>query len=156
MPTLDEQRDDALQRLTRHVQPDTQPALERAELEALVDRYQRASVWAAETDYNYGAKVMPVSRNGHVYVVVTAGTSGATEPTWTVGSNSTLTDSTITFREAGSDWENAYDVRAAIEAGWMQKAAKVSEIYAEGGEQMQQVFDHCIKMAAQFRSIRIA
>lgn len=156
MPSLATQKTAALARLAIYLPAATEPQLTSPELDALLAANLRANVWVATTAYVHGDKVTPTSRNGHVYTVLTAGTSAATEPTWTVGDGSTVTDGTVTWQEVGEDWENVYDIRAAIESGWMQKAAKVSELYAEGGEQMQQVFDHCIKMAVKFRSVKIA
>lgn len=39
-------------------------------------------VWQPGTDLELGTKIRPTVNNGYVYEIVTAGNSGATEPTW--------------------------------------------------------------------------
>lgn len=43
----------------------------------------------------------PTTPNAHVYKVVTAGTSGAAEPTWPLTTGTTVVDGTVTWQETG-------------------------------------------------------
>lgn len=60
------------------------------------------AAWAASTAYTLGQVRVPVPQNGHRYVVTTAGTSGATAPTWSTTAGATVTDGTVVWTEAGS------------------------------------------------------
>lgn len=64
-------------------------------------------VWAATTAYAVGDVVRPnANTNGHLYMCVTAGTSGGTEPTagnWpTVSGKDSPTDGTVVWTEIGA------------------------------------------------------
>jgi uncharacterized phage protein gp47/JayE len=48
--------------------------------------------WAALTNYNAGTYRAPTTANGFFYKVTTAGTTGATEPTWPTTIGGTVTD----------------------------------------------------------------
>ena len=56
-------------------------------------------VWAATTAYALGDTVNPTSgkENGFKYVCTTAGTSGASEPTWPTTEGATVVDGTVTW-----------------------------------------------------------
>lgn len=60
-------------------------------------------VWVASTAYTLNDAIYPVTRNGHYYLVTTAGTTGDTQPTWPTTSGGTVTNGTVTFTEAGRD-----------------------------------------------------
>lgn len=57
--------------------------------------------WSSNTAYEVGDRVYPIHTPGafmpFVYDVVTAGTSGGTEPTWPVTVGTELVDGTVTF-----------------------------------------------------------
>lgn len=58
--------------------------------------------WAANTAANVGDIVRPTTGNGHVYMCVSAGATGATQPTWTTTRGATQpTDGGVTWVEAG-------------------------------------------------------
>lgn len=57
--------------------------------------------WAAETAYSLGAYCVPSTANDHVYKCTTAGTSGASEPTWTTTAGGTVSDGTAVWTEVG-------------------------------------------------------
>lgn len=56
-----------------------------------------ASTWASGVPYNVGDYVKPTVANGFIYKVTLAGTTGGTEPTWTLTEGNTVTDNTVTF-----------------------------------------------------------
>jgi uncharacterized phage protein gp47/JayE len=55
------------------------------------------TVWASLTESVYGSIVQPTSTNGYWYQVTTAGTTGATEPTWPTSIGSEITDGDVTW-----------------------------------------------------------
>ena len=59
--------------------------------------------WAASTAYNLGDMVKPTVGNDRWFVCTTAGTSGASEPTWTTTINDTTTDNTATWTAIEGD-----------------------------------------------------
>ena len=57
-----------------------------------------SSIWIASTAYTVGKIVKPTANNGFIYKCTTAGTSGATQPTWPiVGIGSTVVDGTAVW-----------------------------------------------------------
>lgn len=163
MATIDDQYDAALAKLTLHLQPDVPPTLTDAELEQVLLEHQRADVWTEGTAYIYGQVVMPTVRNGHVYKCVQAGTSEADdtdEPEWPTGQGATITegasDPLLTWREAGPDFDNVFNLNAAIEAGARIKEKKAAALYASGNAQMQQVCDQWRRIAESHGSRAIA
>lgn len=56
-----------------------------------------APAWAASTAYSIGAIHRPTTANGTVYTVITAGTSGGTEPSWPTTDGATVTDGTVVW-----------------------------------------------------------
>lgn len=58
--------------------------------------------WVASTAYSLGDTREPVTPNGNVYRVTTAGTSDSSEPTWpTSGIGNTVVDGTVTWTLLG-------------------------------------------------------
>jgi hypothetical protein len=57
-----------------------------------------APAWSGSTAYSLGDIVVPTSPNGHSYRVVTAGTSGGSEPTWPTG-GSTVGDGGVVWQD---------------------------------------------------------
>lgn len=77
-------------------------------LNALNSRYK----WQPSINYRNGVivtpKTIPASPNGgHYYKCTTAGTSGATEPSWKKDNGITVTDGSVTWTEAGSILDSA-------------------------------------------------
>lgn len=56
--------------------------------------------WAATTVHALNDRIKPTTANGHWYLCTTAGTSGASEPTW-VTNGSTVTDGTAVWTDQG-------------------------------------------------------
>ena len=62
---------------------------------------QAAPAWVGNTAYTVGQFVTASPDNQHVFECTTAGTSGATQPTWNTTSGGTTTDGTVTWTEEG-------------------------------------------------------
>jgi len=61
--------------------------------------------WTSSGSIALGDIVMPTEQNGHSYICTTSGTTGATEPVWTLISDSALTptDGDVEWTENGID-----------------------------------------------------
>jgi hypothetical protein len=75
-------------------------------------------VFAPSTAYALNEYVIPTTGqiSTHFYKVTTAGTSGATEPTWNTGGASTTTSGTVTFTEQGATTPAGQTAEAVIQA----------------------------------------
>lgn len=86
--------------------------------------------WAALTVYALGDEVVPTERNGHHYVVTTAGTSGAPEPDFPTVEAATVGDGTVVWTEDGAAlWVPTFALAPSIARGWKLKASKVAGAY---------------------------
>jgi len=69
--------------------------------------------WEASTDYAVDEVAEPVVRNGYRYAVTTAGTTGATEPTWGTTVDGTTNDGTVVWTNIGlaafGMWDAVFD-----------------------------------------------
>ena len=131
---------DALTELQDMVQSSVEPTLTTAELGRLL-RYAATKdedgnepdawpSWTAATAYPLNYRVVPATRNGYVYIVTTAGTSGGSSPSFGTTIAGTTTDNTVTWTcEATAPWTPTYSLaglqRAAFE-GWQRKFAKLT------------------------------
>lgn len=61
----------------------------------------KAGIWVKQTSYAVGNMVIPTNPNGHFYRCLNAGTSGTTEPAWTLTGSSTIND--------GAQWRRLLD-----------------------------------------------
>ncbi|MFH2044072.1 MAG: prepilin-type N-terminal cleavage/methylation domain-containing protein [Pseudomonadota bacterium] len=79
----------------------------------------KAGTWKLSTSYATGDIVIPANPNGHLYRCVTAGTSGASEPGWTLTGNSAIGDGSVQWMRllgylnfnigtAGAEYTNSY------------------------------------------------
>lgn len=130
--TLNEMRDEAIRLVTLYTEADCKPDI-CAEIPELVARHQRASIWTAATVYGVGDVVQLYPRNGARYVCVQAGTSAASSAAFPITALNTwgshyLTDGTVRWHEAGRDYKNVFDVRAAAHAGCLLKAVRSSHL----------------------------
>jgi hypothetical protein len=150
----------AFSALVLAVQPGSDPILSKGggaepdaerELDQILLASARGTVWVASTPYTYGQYVFPVTKNGHYFKVITAGTSGSTEPTWTVETEGQVSSGTVVFEEAGIDG-GIYDVRGAIRGAWLVKASKASEYLADEKE----IYQRCVEQAQRYQSIGVA
>jgi len=59
--------------------------------------------WAATTAHSLSEYIRPTgaNANGHFYIVTSAGTTGASEPTWPTSDGGTVVDGTVTWTEVG-------------------------------------------------------
>ena len=60
-----------------------------------------ASPWVGSTSYVLGNLVQPNPPNGHVYICISGGTSGASAPSWPTAKNSTVNDGAAKWQENG-------------------------------------------------------
>ena len=67
--------------------------------------------WAASTAYSLDDYIVPTSPNGYYYRCVTAGTSGASEPTWPTTIGQTVNDGSITWR---CEYDNPVNYPSAV------------------------------------------
>jgi len=143
----------AIAEVTFYAQTDQFPALTPEQVEALVVKNQRATVWAAGRKYKIGDIVQPTVPNGHFYKRIIAGLSPAGEPVWTKRENWTVYEGVeLPWVECGQDLDgNLYNTRNAIHDAWMIKAsmsAKDFDVSIDGQKWTRsQIYDHCLEMA---------
>lgn len=156
MPTVEDHKEIALAELRRLAQPDSTPALDDVELNAILDDSQLAVFWIAETVFIFGAVMMPTVKNGHRYTCIKGGQSGATEPVWPTTNGARIADGAAEWKEAGPDFENVFDIRAAAHQAWTVKEAKASELFDSPGHSLSQISENCRRMAESFEPFGIA
>lgn len=150
-------------RLERMTQASSAPGLSSSEIDDLLalarrsdaDGNQPYSDWLATWDYDLGETTWPVPRNGHVYIVTVAGTTGIAAPAWPTTSGATVADGTVTWTEAGlAPWVPTFDLDVAAAEGWRWKAGKATARFnfAEDGQRFDraQVYQHCVRMTEFF------
>jgi hypothetical protein len=98
-------------------QTDLEPSLTLAQVQAIVREMARAQTWTAATPLGYGTYVIPTAANltGRRYRVISPGTTGAAEPTWSEVDGESFDDNTVTFEEAGPHRGSVYDKRKAAQ-----------------------------------------
>lgn len=148
------------------VQADALPVLSESQIDILVrqsflpDTMRNVPDLAFERvgnkAYVVGQKMIPMNRNGHVYVCTTAGITNATEPTFPGDTEEVVIDGTAQWTENGvAKWTPTYDTFAAIGDGWEMKASMCVGNYAFSSDgqtfNRQQVYDHCMDMAKSWK-----
>lgn len=119
--------------------------------------------WQPTHDYTLNDLAVPTTRNGHVYIVSVAGTSGTEEPAWPTNAQDTVTQDGVEYTEITdflNVWYGRWDLNAAAAEGWRIKAGLVSNRHSFGTNQgnynPEQLFDHCMKMADYYASKQVA
>jgi hypothetical protein len=146
---------------------DQEPALQSADVDELLAFARRSDAsfrWVADdterspsTAYSAGDRRVPrmLDRNGHSYLVTTAGTTSASNYViWPTTTGATVTDGTVVWTESGGSWAPTYDLNAAAAEGWRWKAARVAGEFDFATDQ--QTFDRtgkhkqCLAMAEHY------
>lgn len=156
MPTVEDHKEAALSELRRLAQPDSTPELDDVELNSILDSAQRASFWIAETAFVFGDVVLPATKNGHRYKCTQAGTTAATEPTWPTRDGSVVTDGTVKWEEAGPDYDNVFDVRAAVQQAYLLHQTKSSVLFDGSGQRVSQITEHWKEQADSIDPVKFA
>lgn len=113
------------------------PALSVEEVDRLVARARVTDAsgnapdayapWTPSVARLVGDLRVPIARNGLVYRVTVAGTSGATEPTWPTTLGLTVLDGGVTWEAYSlAPWSWTWDLAAAVAQGFRMKEAKVA------------------------------
>jgi prepilin-type N-terminal cleavage/methylation domain-containing protein len=68
-------------------------------MENITADYNNHTIWQASTSYSIDSIVTPTTKNWHFYRCTTAGTSGASEPTWPTAAGGTVTDGGVAWTE---------------------------------------------------------
>jgi flagellar hook protein FlgE len=85
------------------------------------------STWSSATEYTAGQTIVPNPANGYMYKCTTAGTSGATAPTFLTGAGATVTDGnaiTGAFSSNGAGGAFTGGVTATQATGTLEMAAQ--------------------------------
>jgi hypothetical protein len=124
----------------------------------LLDQAEVATIWAAETVYALGSKVVPVVQNGLYFVLRqyapgSDSESGSSEPSWPTYVGNQVLDSSLLWECVGKAPEALWDLRLAEHLVWKRKqglAASLSDVALDARDQFKrsQVFDHISEMVA--------
>lgn len=164
MPITDDSA--AFVEFSRLCNPDECPELSDDDVQDILDAHKRASLWVANTTYQIGAVIIPTlaNRNGRRFKAVAFNSgqqSGATEPTWTTGQDSRVTDNQVVWQEDGWDYDAVlWDFKAAAHEGWERKASsavKATDVADSQGitGKWSQIYDHCKKQSASYQVSRV-
>lgn len=138
----------------------SEPTLSDADLVELLAESKLFEFWEASTAYVVGDVVQPTTPNGHRYLCVYEGTTGASEPTWPEYREGQVSDGTAIFQELGPANLQQWDLRRAAHLGWLHKAAKVAADYtfSVDGQSFSRShqYDHCLEMARRFQPVTVA
>lgn len=155
------QRSLAKARLKRMVAWDSVPTLTDSDIDELLDIGRRVDYlgntidsydeWESTTAYAVGDRVVPTELDGVSFACSTAGTTGASEPTWADG----VTDGTVVWAEdEGAAWIPTYDLNLSAAEGWRWKAAKAATLTgftADGATfHEEQIIANCERMVARY------
>ncbi len=144
---------EAIAEVSLSAQTDAFPSLTNQQVTDLVQKNQRASVWAANRQYKVGDVVQPTVPNGHFYRRIAAGLSPASEPIWTTRENWTVYEGTsVVWVECGTDTDgNLYNTRNAVHDAWLLKASMAANQFDTAIDNQKwsrsQIYNHCLNMA---------
>lgn len=151
-------REDALARLKDLCEPNAQPEIEEADLEAILDRHLRLTTRLAGKSISVGQRIRPTIANGREYVATQSGVTGSTEPEWPKsirpGSYPKVTDGSVVFEDDG-DMGTIYDVYASAQEVWSKKCALASEFVSTPGIDMAGIYKRCVDMRDSFQQVCI-
>lgn len=159
--TLEEMKQSAFDLVRTLTDADCLPVI-CDEVMAIVERNQRAGIWAASTAYEFGDIVQLSPRNGHRYTCITAGTSATTFVAFPTATNYytregySVADGTVVWQQVGADYTNVFDIRAAVHEGWMLKAGKASLLIDQAGVSASQLQSQCRLRAADYIPVGVA
>lgn len=112
------------------------------------------AIWQPSHAYTAGQTVVPIRRNGHVYTVAIAGTSGTEPPLFPT--SGTVTDGTVTWTETNTAvvWQPTYNLNSAAAEGWRWKAGRTADRISFGTQgdnyNAEQMHQHCVDMAKYY------
>lgn len=119
-----------------------------------------ATAWASATLYAPGDLRRQAAGVERWWICLIAGTTASTAPSWPTltgyaRSDTTVTDGTVTWQDAGSRWAPTWNLNAAAGAGWEMKAALVSGRFNFAADQQRfdrsQVHAMCLEQADRYR-----
>lgn len=147
-------------RLSRMIAADREPTLSADDLQDLLLRHRRATIWATGTVYGVGQRIVPSAFNGRYYVCREPGTSDAPEPTWPKTRGGCVDDGDdLVWQECGPAFTELWDLDGAACDGWMQKAGMCADKYnfKDAGQTLDlgELQAHCLAMAAGYRPVVI-
>jgi hypothetical protein len=151
--TFAEMKEQAFEQFLLYAEPCCDPSIEGLEL-SILSRHMRASIWLPNTAYVLGDVIQTYPRSGYRYGCIVSGSSGALVWPTPYTSSWSFTDGTVVWRECGSDYENVFDVRAAVHEAWTIKASRSSHLVttATSGSSVQASLLHqqCRARAIEF------
>lgn len=147
----------ALAKLSTLCQHEVYPTLTTAEMQGLLSDAPRFSTHTVSTTYAVGAKVVPSTPNGRLYLCTVAGTTDDTAPVWPTRYtrlSQRIQDGTAVWEDIGPTLAEPYDLSAAARAGWMLKAAKASADIDTGDKDQStkasQAQTQCLRIANRY------
>lgn len=146
---------------------------EGGDVDKILEMHVHATVWAPETSYKLGARVIPTedNRTGRMFRCVRTGVSDADEPEWgDLATYASATDGGIALGDIGGgritkqDDECAWvddgvecdlwNIDDAVHDAWKVKAGRCSDLHniIRGGNSydFERIFDHCNTMANKY------
>jgi hypothetical protein len=146
--------ENAKTRLSFEIQSTLPPVLADADLEAILSKVERATIWTAATAYALNDVVIPATQNGLRFICVSPGTTGATEPVWPTQTRGVTGDGDAVWEEAGNQYD-LWDMDAAIHEGWKIKKS-MAVVYIGSDDGLGDVYDHCADMADRSKPVGLA
>lgn len=154
---------DAIDELRGLCEADSFPVLSDDRLTKILSGYMRAQLWTPNLSLSNGQKVLPASASvsaagGSLFLVVTGGVTGATEPPWSVAAPYTSIASGTATLKYLSAWDgNLYDVRSAARQAWITKRGIISGLLSVKDRDVSinydEIFQRCSDQIAQYQVV---